>query len=88
MTLNRIALLASAAFVVAAAPALGAPPAAPRALEQNFDALISSADQQQWLQARSLETFDDGIIADVDWTEGADHLAAHATPEVLIRLHA
>jgi N-acetylated-alpha-linked acidic dipeptidase len=53
MTLNRIALLASAAFVLAAAPALAAPPPTSQALERNFDALIDPAEQQQWLQQMS-----------------------------------
>ncbi|HXS49496.1 MAG TPA: PA domain-containing protein, partial [Sphingomicrobium sp.] len=55
MTLNRIALLASAAFILAAAPAVGAPPAGPQALEKNFDALINPAEQMQWLQQMSSE---------------------------------
>jgi N-acetylated-alpha-linked acidic dipeptidase len=52
MTLGKSVLLASAAF--AAAPALAAP-AATQALEQRFDALISPADQQQWLRQMSSE---------------------------------
>ena len=50
MTINRFALLTSAAVVLAATPALGAAPATPQALESNFDALISPTDQQQWLE--------------------------------------
>jgi len=48
--ISKLALLASVAFTAAAAPALAAPPADPQALEKNFDTLISTADQQQWLQ--------------------------------------
>ena len=48
--ISKLALLASVAFVVTAAPAYAAPPANPQALEKNFDTLISTADQQQWLQ--------------------------------------
>ena len=47
MRAARLALLASAA-VALASPALAAPTS--QALEQRFDALISPADQQQWLQ--------------------------------------
>ncbi len=46
----RFAFLASVSFAFAGAPALAAAPADPQALEKNFDALISTADQQQWLQ--------------------------------------
>jgi N-acetylated-alpha-linked acidic dipeptidase len=53
MTINKIALLASAAFAFTAAPALGAPAASGQALERNFDALINPAQQQQWLQQMS-----------------------------------
>ena len=53
MTINKIALLASAAFAFTAAPALAAPAASGQALERNFDALINPAQQQQWLQQMS-----------------------------------
>jgi N-acetylated-alpha-linked acidic dipeptidase len=49
----RFAFLASAALVLAAAPAFAAPPVTGQALEKNFDALISASDQQQWLQQMS-----------------------------------
>jgi N-acetylated-alpha-linked acidic dipeptidase len=52
---SACALLASAAFVLTTAPALAAAPANSQALERNFDALISSADQQQWLEQMSSE---------------------------------
>jgi N-acetylated-alpha-linked acidic dipeptidase len=42
--------LASVALAAFATPALAAPSADSAALEQRFDALISAADQQQWLQ--------------------------------------
>jgi N-acetylated-alpha-linked acidic dipeptidase len=48
----RLALLASAAMLVTAAPALAAPADAP-SLERSFDALVSNADQRQWLQQMS-----------------------------------
>jgi N-acetylated-alpha-linked acidic dipeptidase len=51
--MSRLALLASAALLTAAAPALAAPTADPQALEKSFDALINSAEQQQWLQRMS-----------------------------------
>jgi N-acetylated-alpha-linked acidic dipeptidase len=51
--LDKGALLASAAFLLAAAPAAAAQSGA--ALEQRFDALINPADQQQWLQQMSSE---------------------------------
>jgi N-acetylated-alpha-linked acidic dipeptidase len=54
MRLNRIAFLASAAFVLTA-PALAAPPASTQALESSFDALINPAQQMQWLQQMSSE---------------------------------
>jgi N-acetylated-alpha-linked acidic dipeptidase len=53
MTINKFALLASAAFAVTAAPALSAPAPGTQALEKNFDALINPAQQQQWLQQMS-----------------------------------
>jgi N-acetylated-alpha-linked acidic dipeptidase len=55
MTINRYAFLASVAFAFTAAPALAAPVGDTQALEKNFDALISSADQLQWLQQMSSE---------------------------------
>ena len=55
MTFSRTAFLASAALVLAAAPALAAPPASPRALETSFDALINPAEQMQWLQQMASE---------------------------------
>jgi N-acetylated-alpha-linked acidic dipeptidase len=51
----KLALLSSAAFAFAAAPALGAPTGSGQALERSFDALISPAEQQQWLQQMSSE---------------------------------
>jgi N-acetylated-alpha-linked acidic dipeptidase len=51
--LKRYALLASAAFLLAAAPVAAAPSGA--GLEKSFDALITPADQQQWLQTMSSE---------------------------------
>jgi len=53
VTLGRGALLASAAFLLAAAPATAAPSGS--ALERSFDSLINPADQQQWLQQMSSE---------------------------------
>jgi N-acetylated-alpha-linked acidic dipeptidase len=55
MRSNKIGFLAAAAFVLAASPAAGQPAAPSQALEQRFDALISSADQQQWLETMSSE---------------------------------
>jgi N-acetylated-alpha-linked acidic dipeptidase len=51
--LKRYALLASAAFLLAAAPVAAAPSGA--GIEKSFDALITPADQQQWLQTMSSE---------------------------------
>ena len=51
--MGRGALLASAAFLLAAAPATAAPSGS--ALERSFDSLINPADQQQWLQQMSSE---------------------------------
>jgi N-acetylated-alpha-linked acidic dipeptidase len=51
--MSRLALLASAALLTVAAPALAAPATDPQALEKSFDALISPAEQQQWLQRMS-----------------------------------
>jgi N-acetylated-alpha-linked acidic dipeptidase len=51
----KLALLSSAAFAFAAAPALGAPTGSGQALERSFDALIRPAEQQQWLQQMSSE---------------------------------
>ena len=48
-------MLASVAFALAATPALAAPASDSQALEKSFDALISPADQQQWLQQMSSE---------------------------------
>jgi len=53
VTLGKAALLASAAFLLAAAPAAAAPSGT--ALEKSFDALINPAEQQQWLQQMSSE---------------------------------
>ena len=54
MRAGRLALLASAAAAALfASPALAAPADDSAALEQRFDALISPADQQQWLQQMS-----------------------------------
>jgi N-acetylated-alpha-linked acidic dipeptidase len=55
MKINKFAFLASAALVFTGAPALAAAPADSQALERNFDALISPAEQQQWLQQMSSE---------------------------------
>jgi N-acetylated-alpha-linked acidic dipeptidase len=52
MKMTKLALLASAAIALAATPAIAAPASGP-ALEKNFDALISAADQQQWLKEMS-----------------------------------
>jgi len=51
--MSRLALLASAALLTVAAPALAGPATDPQALEKSFDALISPAEQQQWLQRMS-----------------------------------
>ena len=51
----KLAFLSSVAFAFAATPALAAPASGNQALEQRFDALISPADQQQWLQQMSSE---------------------------------
>ena len=51
--MGKAALLASAAFLLAAAPAAAAPSGT--ALEKSFDALINPAEQQQWLQQMSSE---------------------------------
>ena len=53
--MSRLALLASAALLTAAAPAFAAPAADPQALEKSFDALINPAEQMQWLQRMSAE---------------------------------
>ena len=54
MRIGRFALLASAATgILGASPALAAQAGEAQALEQRFDALISPADQQQWLQQMS-----------------------------------
>ena len=53
--MSRFALLASAALLIAGAPAFAAPAADPQALEKSFDALINPAEQQQWLQRMSAE---------------------------------
>ena len=50
----KLALLSSVAFAFAS-PALAAPAGSGQALERSFDALISTADQQQWLQQMSSE---------------------------------
>src|SRR5690348_5421415 len=50
----KFAFLASAAFV-STAPATAAPARDSQALERSFDALISPADQQQWLQQMASE---------------------------------
>ncbi len=55
MTINKSALLASAALAFAAMPALAAPATDSATLEKNFDALISASDQQQWLKQMSSE---------------------------------
>ncbi|MGE5562410.1 MAG: transferrin receptor-like dimerization domain-containing protein [Bacillota bacterium] len=52
---TRFAFRASAAIAFTAAPALAAAPAGAQAIEKNFDALISSADQMQWLQQMASE---------------------------------
>ncbi len=49
------ALLASVAFASLSSPAIAAPPTDTQSLEKSFDALISAADQQQWLQQMSSE---------------------------------
>ena len=54
MSFSKFAFLASAAFV-STAPAIAAPARDSQALERSFDALISPADQQQWLQQMSSE---------------------------------
>ena len=52
--IKHAASLAALALALASAPAGAAQPSAPaQALEQRFDALISPADQQQWLQQMS-----------------------------------
>ena len=51
--MSRLALLASAALLTVAAPALAGPATDPQALEKSFDALINPAEQQQWLQRMS-----------------------------------
>src|SRR3954453_12280721 len=53
MKFGRFAFLASSALVLCAAPALAAPRSNGEMLEKNFDALISSADQMQWLEQMS-----------------------------------
>jgi N-acetylated-alpha-linked acidic dipeptidase len=54
MIANKFLFLASAAFAIAATPAIAAQPSgAAQALEKNFDAQISSADQLGWLQQMS-----------------------------------
>jgi N-acetylated-alpha-linked acidic dipeptidase len=53
MKMTKFALLASAAIALAATPAIAAPAATGPALEKNFDALISAADQQEWLKQMS-----------------------------------
>jgi N-acetylated-alpha-linked acidic dipeptidase len=50
MKINKFAFLASAAFAFTAVPAIAAVPSDSQSLEKSFDALISTADQQQWLQ--------------------------------------
>ena len=51
----KFALLSSVAFALTATPALAAPAGSSQALERSFDALVSAADQQQWLQQMSSE---------------------------------
>ncbi len=51
----KYALLASVAFACLSAPAIAAPPVDTQSLEKSFDSLISSADQQRWLQQMSSE---------------------------------
>jgi N-acetylated-alpha-linked acidic dipeptidase len=51
----KYAFLVSAAFLFSAGPALAAPLADTQSLEKSFDALISPAEQQQWLQQMSSE---------------------------------
>lgn len=53
MKINRFGLLASAAFAFTATSAFAAPAPDSQALERSFDALISPAQQQQWLQQMS-----------------------------------
>jgi N-acetylated-alpha-linked acidic dipeptidase len=55
MMFRKFGLLASVAFAFTAAPVLALPAASAQALEKNFDALISPADQQQWLQQMASE---------------------------------
>jgi N-acetylated-alpha-linked acidic dipeptidase len=55
MRLNRSAFLASAALALCAMPAFAAPAPGRQALERSFDALISPAEQQQWLKQMSSE---------------------------------
>jgi N-acetylated-alpha-linked acidic dipeptidase len=50
MTLRAASSLAVLAFALVASGAAAQPSGTPQALEKNFDALISTADQQQWLQ--------------------------------------
>jgi N-acetylated-alpha-linked acidic dipeptidase len=50
----KLALLSSVAFALAS-PVLAAPAGGGKALERSFDALISPAEQQQWLQQMSSE---------------------------------
>ena len=54
--IKHAASLAALALALASAPAVAAQPSAPaQALEQRFDALISTADQLAWLQQMSSE---------------------------------
>jgi N-acetylated-alpha-linked acidic dipeptidase len=55
MTMNRFTLFASVAFAFGGTPVLAVPVGDSQALEQRFDALISPADQQQWLQQMASE---------------------------------
>ncbi len=55
MIARSAASLAALALALAAAPAVGQPGAPSQALEQSFDALISSNDQLGWLQQMSSE---------------------------------
>ena len=53
MRTAKLALLASAAIALAATPAVAESPSTGPALEKSFDALISAADQLQWLKEMS-----------------------------------